>query len=172
MRMVFALSAFALLSACDSAAESDEEVATEVAPAIEELPAYEPKTRDEIRLELGIPTEAEFTAAATSNTFNGYIDWQLEWRGESRSNLAEMPGSRDLCAAMSTAGLDNCGYSTRVLLVWYLAANGASLFPSDYLSSYSGKAAENAVLTRSLRKNAALFENGDLTPEAAKRWQM
>lgn len=166
---------------------------SEAGPRVVEISS--PRTAYEIRRSTGLPTEADYVAAATSKTFQEYIVWDRTWRNESVGDRDTMRGPSNVCAAMTDVGL-SCWYHTRYLLSDYLAYNGANLFPCgprsgnpwfateedcDNLrawerdandSYFVGSAEQNVRLARSIRQNAALFEDGNLTPEAAARWQV
>ena len=99
----------------------------------------------------------------------------------------KMRGPADLCAEMKVVGLD-CSYNTRGNLVQYLYAHDVNLFPCEGgtnpytrdsclttkfvdFYNYVGEPIQNRMLTRSIKKNRNLFRNGDLTADAASKWQ-
>ncbi len=109
------------------------------------------------------------------------------------SRIGNNPGSSKICSTMRRVGL-GCSYNERIMLSEYLAANGKNLFPcgdgsNPYFATtkdcdsfrpeelmsdsfYIGQPGQSVTLEQSIRKNAKLFKNGDLTPEAAARWQL
>lgn len=97
----------------------------------------------------------------------------------------KMNGPKFLCKEFSSVGLA-CDYNTRGELVMFLEHNGKVLFPPSgktnpyceeekdrsYGACYIGQPIQNKMLAESIRRNKALFKEGDLTAATVKdRWR-
>lgn len=145
-----------------------------------------------LKIESGIPTEAEFQLAMTeSPSFKAYMAWDTAWRQQTKEG--DSPGGNGpagLCKALAGVGL-GCSYMERGNLVVYLLGQGTDLLPCkggsnpytadmcndpdqqglENRGNYIGRPIQNAILEKSIRKNAHLFKNGDLSISAARQWQ-
>ncbi len=145
-----------------------------------------------LKVEEGIPTDAEFQAAMTeSSSLKAYIAWDTAWRRQTKGGHSPGGnGSASLCKAMADVGL-GCSYMDRANLVEYLLGQGTDLLPCkggsnpytvdrcddpdhqglENRGNFIGRAIQNTILEKSIRKNAHLFKNGDLSSSAARQWQ-
>jgi hypothetical protein len=106
------------------------------------------------------------------------LQYGLEFWGEDNPGYA-LGVNSSACTPLIKAGLSDCNYNMRLVLVGFLAMYGVHLFPlSDNDkndapgdTSYSGKGNENAVLIATVRKNVGLFSDGDLTAEEVQLWR-
>lgn len=110
-----------------------------------------------------------------AQTLTEAIRLDAEFLGKKRSSDG---AHNPACDALIQAGLHECSYSVRVILAQFLAMYGVDLFPSedDFFVSpgrttYSGKGEENAVLIKSVKRNSALFADGDLTAAEVAEWR-
>lgn len=189
MRITFtALSALIFFTGCNKA----EPVDLSDAESYTESASVDDTEHEKFMAEMEASKQASLKAMKTLS-FTNYLTWDASERKklgyDSQGSLG--PGPKDLCQTMGAVGL-GCGYDERITLANYLAANGVNLFPcgdgsNPYFATESecqrfdlndptqsffiGQPGQNEKLRRSIQKNAGLFKNGDLTPEAASAWK-
>ena len=103
-----------------------------------------------------------------------------------------MPANAETCSLFKKVGLP-CDYNTRCTVSMFLTVNGKGLFPAKGKTNpyvfddkgevwpsshnepddvYIGTATQGKILIDAVRRNAALFKNGDLTAEDVRtKWR-
>jgi hypothetical protein len=105
--------------------------------------------------------------------------------------VTNAPGLREICAALNAINI-SCDYNTRYEVSQFLAFYGKGLFPAaggtnPYCTTESrerrvrdgtdnrpddcfiGRPQQNKMLADAIRKNRALFKNGDISVEAVRK---
>jgi len=105
------------------------------------------------------------------------LQYGLEFWGEDHPGY-ELGADNPACRPLLSAGLSDCNYNVRGVLVGFLAMYGVDLFPWTYDdrmgpadTAYSGKGDENEMLIAAVKRNADLFADGDLTAEEVQQWR-
>lgn len=76
----------------------------------------------------------------------------------------------EVCAAMKFVGIARCSENNFTGLSGFLDLNGKSLVTKDMIGKPTK--VQNRAIADAIRRNAALFADGNLTAAAAARWRM
>jgi hypothetical protein len=111
-----------------------------------------------------------------AKTFSAALAADLDFRGSDTPGQ-NMGADNPACKPLKEVGI-TCNYNVRYMLVDFLAVYGKVLFPRPADDSgwpnnyYIGEGYQNTKLLQAIRRNIALFKDGDLTAEeVANNWQ-
>lgn len=135
-------------------------------------------------------------ASAADTDLKAFMATWKNYLDRSNGGWKIMAGG-NVCTSMKSVGL-GCSLNDRVALIDYLAQHGKKLFPCEtntnpyfnnnlpitdmghcshphnkkYHNYFIGQPIQNEMLAKAIQKNKHLFSSGNLTLEAAKKWQM
>jgi hypothetical protein len=104
------------------------------------------------------------------------LQYDLEFSG----GRAPVGQNTPACDPLIDAGFPTCDYNVRITLAQFLSMYGVELFPSRTRphgqsgpgdTAYYGTGDQNAVLMGAIKRNAALFADGDLTAAEVALWR-